>query len=140
MSFDKNYDIFFSRKTTKLTMIKNKKIRIFKFDQETFMKNFFYLTKQQNQLVVILPSYYGHLEPYALLPDGTVNNRISISHPVGYVDETVPFPIAKYIYMGTFVLLKSKPHIFGLPFDRQRVSDNRKSVIIFHKDCSSRRM
>ena len=94
-----------------LEKIKNMKIRIFKFDSATKIKNFVYSPDQSTQVVALLDlqSYYiqkYHQPSYALLPNGSINN-VFFEAPLDYSN------LHNYIDDSIFALVNDQIHVFG---------------------------
>ena len=95
--------------------MKNRKIRIFKDDGSTKIKNFFYSSVPPTQINVILPHIYGKYESYALMADGSINNDLSLEPP-GYYSS-----VSEYTHGSKSAVINDQPYIFGGYNDRQRV-------------------
>ena len=94
--------------------IDDKKIRIFKFDRETEIKNFFLSGGESKQITVILPDLSETHPPYALLEDGS---KLALSIRASSSYES----ISEYTIYSKCAVVKDQPHIFGGYSDSKRV-------------------
>ena len=95
-------------KITGLENIKNKKVRIFKFDDDTKIRNFICRPVFTSQINVIQPDFYGNDRTYALLPDGSRINNIFFKSPFYYRKS-----LSHYLSEARLALVKDKLYIFG---------------------------
>ena len=104
--------------------VDDKRVRVFKVDRKTEIKNFVFLEKKYwhcPKLLVILgdwnsyDGYYGL--PYLFL-DGIVANSTPTISPPDYYDGS----IAKYTYRSMTAVVKDQLHFFGGFLGNFRVS------------------
>ena len=99
----------------------DKRIRVFKFNRETEIKNFI-VSSNRKQLVAILPKRFGQInKPFGLRGDKSLNKEIKILTP------TKNMHISKYIELSTSAFVKDQLHIFGGSSNKQKVRDSRRS-------------
>ena len=99
--------------------VEDKRVRVFKVDRKTEIKNFVFLEKKYfhcPKLLVILGDYYGDGLPYLFL-DGIVANSTPTISPPDYYDGS----IAKYTYGSMTAVVKDQLHFFGGYFGPFRV-------------------
>ena len=100
--------------------VEDKRVRVFKVDEKTEIKNFVFLEKKYfhcPKLLVILGDKYDDGLPYLFL-DGIVENSTpKISQP-----EDFDGSIAKYTYESRSAVVKGQLHFFGGRFGALRVS------------------
>ena len=94
--------------------VEDKRVRVFKVDEKTEIKNFVFLEKKYfhcPKLLVILGDYWGNGLPYLFL-DGIVANSTPTISPPDYYDGS----IGKYSYGSTSAVVKDQLHFFGGDF------------------------
>ena len=99
--------------------VEDKRVRVFKVDEKTEIKNFVFLEKKYfhcPKLLVILGDYYGDGLPYLFL-DGIVANSTPTISPPDYFDGS----IAKYTYGSRSAVVKDQLHFFGGYFGNYKV-------------------
>ena len=99
--------------------VEDKRVRVFKVDRKTEIKNFVFLEKKYwhcPKLLVILGDKYGDGLPYLFL-DGIVANSTPTISPPDYFDGS----IAKYTYYSRSAVVKDQLHFFGGEFGAFRV-------------------
>ena len=99
-------------KLTKFEEIQNKKIRIFKTDRHTKIKNFIYSNSavtSKSYFNVILP-HYEKREPYTLRTNGEINKDVFFDAPLG------PH-ISYYTFTSKHAIVNDQLHIFGGWYD-----------------------
>ena len=104
--------------------VEDKRVRVFKVDRKTEIKNFVFLEKKFfhcPKLLVILGDYYGDGLPYLFI-DGIVANKITtISRPTFSPPDYVYSSIAKYTYASMSAVVKGQLHFFGGWYGRFKV-------------------
>ena len=91
--------------------VEDKRVRVFKVDRKTKIKNFVFLEKKYfhcPKLLVILGGYDGDGLPYLFL-DGIVAKSTPTISPPDYFDGS----IAKYTYHSMSAVVKDQLHFFG---------------------------
>ena len=91
--------------------VDDKRVRVFKVDKKTEIKNFVFLEKKYfrcPRLLVILGDINGVGLPYLFL-DGIVANSTPTISPPDYFDES----IAEYTWESTSAVVKGQLHFFG---------------------------
>ena len=99
--------------------VEDKRVRVFKVDRKTEIKNFVFLEKKYfhcPKLLVILGDKDGDGLPYLFL-DGIVANSTPTISPPDYFDGS----IAKYTYASMSAVVKDQLHFFGGEFGAFRV-------------------
>ena len=99
--------------------VDDKRVRVFKVDRKTEIKNFVFLEKKYfycPKLLVILGSYSGNELPY-LFVDGIVANSTPTISPPDYYDVS----IAKYTYESMSAVVKDQLHFFGGYYETHKV-------------------
>ena len=99
--------------------VEDKRVRVFKVDRKTEIKNFVFLEKKYShcpKLLVILGDYNDVGLPYLFL-DGIVANSTPTISPPDYFDGS----IAKYTYYSKAAVVKDQLHFFGGEFGAFRV-------------------
>ena len=109
-----------------LEKIDNKKVRFSKLDRATKIKNFVCI-QATYQINVILPFMVNNYEPFALLPDGSKINQISIKTPVDSQS------ISKYVYGSRDALVHGQLHIFGGFYGHKKVMKKKEVEHIFYR-------
>ena len=108
-----------------LEKVDDKRVRVFKVDRKTEIKNFVFLEKKYShcpKLLVILGDYNGVGLPYLFL-DGIVANSTPTISPPDYFDGS----IAKYTYGSMTAVVKGQLYFFGGWFGGYRVRSFRDS-------------
>ena len=91
--------------------VEDKRVRVFKVDEKTEIKNFVFLEKKYfhcPKLLVISGDEYGDGLPYLFL-DGIVANSTPTISPPDYFDGS----IAQYPYGSKSAVVKDQLHFFG---------------------------
>ena len=88
-----------------LEEINEKRIRVYKSDQQTEIKNFI-ISSNPKQLLVILPYYMGANRPYVLRDDKSLNRAIKLTSPTEIL-------LSKYLWFSKSAIVNNKLHIFG---------------------------
>ena len=100
--------------------VEDKRVRVFKVDEKTEIKNFVFLEKKyfhcELKLLVILGDENDDGLPYIFL-DGIVANSTPTISPPDYFDGS----LAKYIWRSTSAVVKDQLHFFGGEFGAFRV-------------------
>ena len=101
---------------TEILKIKDKRIRIFKYNDQTIVKKFFYFKKEPSQLLVILSEYYGNPrkdDTYGFI--GTNEKRdVELDSPTSSQ--------LRYTYTAVHAVVTDKLHIFGGRFNKRKVA------------------
>lgn len=100
------------RKLRELQNTKDKRIRLFKFDDETKIKNLFFFQHRPSQIHVILQERNRSQKQYALFGDGSTNQNVKIF---------IPKHLEKNVDSTKFALLNGRMHLFGGIWDMQKV-------------------
>ena len=121
-----------------LENIKNKKIRIFKLDRVTRIKNFIHITETTSKINVILPDFSGKKQPYGLSLDGSIQSEVSFLPPSPF-DGTV----SEYLQKSRHAIVNGQLHIFGGGFDpfqvtKKFINDFISNILL--SDCPARRV
>ena len=98
--------------------VEDKRVRVFKFDEETEIKNFVFLEKKKigcEKLLVILGDY-SDASPY-YFADGISKDPTPRISPPDDFDGT----IARYTYNSKSAVVKDQLHIFGGDYGRRMV-------------------
>ena len=97
-------------KLSGLESIENRKVRIFKFDRSTSIRNFIYSSGKSSQINVIRPRpwYHSGYRPYALLADGSIKENAFFNPPFGS-----KMSISEYAVGFKHALVKNQLHLFG---------------------------
>ena len=101
-----------------INKIKNKKVRLYKYEKEVEIKNFIYEPTQLTQINIIQSSllFYKN-QGYALLNTiGSKKFEVSIKAPDDYEDS-----LSKYVDESVYALVNNQIHIFGGKEDGYRV-------------------
>ena len=105
-------------KLTGLENVRNKKVRIFKFDGSAKIKKFYFqsgsLTKQ---ISVILPDIRSYYRPYAYVPDKGMFNEVFFLPPARAKTDN----LSKYLHGTRHALVNDQLFIFGGYFDADKV-------------------
>ena len=91
--------------------VEDKRVRVFKDEKKTEIKNFVFLEKKYfhcPKLLVILGDEYGDVLPYLFL-DGIVANSTPTIPPPDYYDGS----ISDYTYDSMSAVVKGQLHFFG---------------------------
>ena len=91
--------------------VDDKRVRVFKIDKKTEIKNFVFLEKKYfycPKLLVILEDWNGDRLPYLFLGGIVENSTPTISPPDYFYGS-----IAKYIYASRSAVVKGQLHFFG---------------------------
>ena len=103
--------------------VEDKRVRVFKFDEKTEIKNFLFLEKKYfhcTRLLVILGDYLGVAPlPYLFLDGILTSQRPMISTPENY-----GAPLAKYLFSSMSAVVQDQLHFFGGRYSPRRVSDS----------------
>ena len=100
--------------------VEDKRVRVFKVDKKTEIKNFVFLEKKYShcpKLLVIMGDGGGDGLSYLFL-DGIVANSTPTISPPDYFDGS----IAKYTYYSKAAVVRGQLHFFGGFFGGFRVS------------------
>ena len=92
------------RQMNELQTMGEKRIRVFKFDDETEIKNVFFYQNRPSQILVILPEPAESLHHYALFGDGFKNENTKM---------IVPTILQNKIFLSKAALVKGQLHLFG---------------------------
>ena len=106
----------------------DKRIRVFKRDRQSKIKNFLYLPEEPKQLLVILPDDDWSRLPYAFLGDNSINKRVNINPPMDSSSEKYTIP--QYASGSSFAIIKQQLHIFGGVRNQRRVISNDSTYFI----------
>ena len=99
--------------------VEDKRVRVFKNDEKTEIKNFLFLEKKYwhcPKLLVILGDYFHDVLPY-LFYDGILDYSITKITPPDYFGGS----IAKYTYASKSAVVKGQLHFFGGYFGHFKV-------------------
>ena len=91
--------------------VDDKRVRVFKVDKKTEIKNFVFLEKKYfycPKLLVILGNYYGVGLPYLFVDGIVANSTPTISPPDSFYGS-----IAKYTSESMSAVVKDQLHFFG---------------------------
>ena len=91
--------------------VEDKRVRVFKVDEKTKIKNFVFLEKKYffcPKLLVILGDYNDVGLPYLFLDDIVANSTPTISPPDYFYGS-----ITKYTYHSKSAVVKDQLHFFG---------------------------
>ena len=105
--------------------VDDKRVRVFKVEKKTEIKNFVFLEKKYfhcPKLLVILGDKYGDGLPYLFLDGIVANSTPTISPPEDFYGS-----VAKYTYDSMSAVVKDQLHFFGGYFGGYRVRSFRVS-------------
>ena len=101
-----------------LLTLDDKRIRIYKYNDQTILKNFFYFKKKPSQLLVVLSNYFGQTHKdvtYGFI--GTDEKRaVKLDSPPDTLSQH------KYTYTSLYAVLHDTLFIFGGNHDKQKIA------------------
>ena len=105
--------------------MKNKKIRIFKFDHASKIRNFIYSTSSRFKINVLRSEASLPRENYVLLDGRIISKEASFFPPFDYENY-----LSKYLFSSRHAFVNGQVHIFGGDEDRHRVKTTERFFYI----------
>ena len=111
--------------------VEDKRVRVFKVDKETEIKNFVFLEKKYlhcpkllvipGQMLSLWDNWEGDRFPYLFFDGIVVNSNLTMSRPAISPPNNFDDSIAIYTYGSKSAVVEGRLHFFGGPYGPQRV-------------------